>query len=704
MFNKKIISFFIISITFLFPFKIFAEENNLFDNNENKPNENISISTNAINLVDSNPKKFVFTIGSNVISSSEGEFTLQTPVVIIDGRLYLPLRFISENILSSNLNFDSQTQEITIKKNFTEIKLYVGQKIAIINGQKIAIENEPLSKNSTTLLPIKFFSQYFDLKINFDTNTKQIIIEENEKDINPPIANFNISKNEFTQGEPIIFEDTSSDIDGDFIIKSEFKIKELNLSDEKFENIIKKIPNGKFTILYRVLNNKNMWSEYIEKNITILENKAPEIINLKPTKSSIGRGEEFNIIYDYKNEDWEKISDEIWTYRFHNQDESKAKKGKPNRLFSEGNYIITLQLKDSFGNISQEKSLNLKISSKIVQTQLQYLAEKDITNTELENYNNKNYLEVFKPIENINFIDNNDILIMSDSPENVFEYGILYEEELNETSGRILTYHVNKLSEQKMRGAGIAIVVENLDEKNITFSLEKTGMKGPSDDPHEVGGKVLEAHFTGLSLWEDTIVQKKTSKIIYDSRKELNWKPNNLISMLSEFKTNGKIKIKIVAIGPNTKLEHIQNLPYLQRDQHPRGTFFVTERLVNIDTPRWDAMSVILGKDNSEWIVGKDKITNKETINKGNYGIEYRITINPKEDTLVILNCRGGAFRGFIGWNDGVKKSVSSFGPNDARYVGKLEANKPSTIRYMLPNGSASPVQIGFLPKSTWHR
>ena len=723
MFNKKIFLLILVAIFISSGIFAFADDGELFTNPQESPKveNNDMVNDNPVNtetteMTNNNTepvettaigKTFVLTIGSKTVKTNNGNLALINPAEVINGRLYLPLRFISENILGISPTFNKATSEIVLSKDGSEIKLYIGKKEAVINSAKTVIENEPIIKNNTTLLPVKFFTQHFSLNLRYDAATKTVTVSETVKvvkDINPPTAVFELPRTEFTQGEYVTFVDKSFDVDGDSIIKGEFRIKETNISNPDISALLKQTPEGTFTLQYRVMNSKNVWSAYTEQSIKVMKNQPPQILNLRLTKNSIGRGEEFDIVFEQKNEEWEQIVDSFWTYRYENQDPSKAKKGKPSRLFTAGNYIVTLQLKDAVGNLSNVETLNINVSSNVVQTQLQYLAEADITNTSLENYNNTNYLELFKPIEDIVPVDNNQVLIMSDSPENVFKYGILYEDTIEATNGRLLTYHVNKFAPDKANGAGVIVIAQNLDANDIVFSLEKTGMKGPSTDPHEVGGKVLETHFKAESPWQDYIIPVAESKILYDSRNHLNWKPNNLISMLSEFRTSGRTKIIVAAVGPDTKLEHLPLLPYLERDQHPRGTFNITERLVAINTPRWDAMSVILGKNDSEWVSGIDGITRLSTINKGNYGVEYKVTITPKEDTIVVLNCRGGAWRGFIGWNDGVKKSIVSLGPSDARYIGKLDANKPSTIRYMLPNGSASPVQIGFLPKSVWHK
>ena len=174
--------------------------------------------------------------------------------------------------------------------------------------------------------------------------------------------------------------------------------------------------------------------------------------------------------------------------------------------------------------------------------------------------------------------------------------------------------------------------------------------------------------------------------------------------MLSEFDVTGTVNISVVAVGPTTKLEHIPTLSYLAKDQHPRGTFPVIERSATIDIPGKEPSGILIGKDASEWVVGTDGITGETVQNRGNYGVEYKLTLNPKEDTLIFVNCRGGAFRGHVGWPDGVNRTVSSYGPHDARFIGRIKGGESTTIRYMLANASASPVKIGFMPESSWSK
>ncbi|MFC4804749.1 copper amine oxidase N-terminal domain-containing protein [Filifactor villosus] len=651
-------------------------------------------------------KRVVMVLGNKNATVNGQEVILPFPPQSIGGRTYLPLRFLSEQILGTAPSFHSDTGQITVDTGTMSATVTLNKKEAVLNGQEVQMPEPPIVRENTTLLPLKFFVDNFGLNVSYDPQKKEVVVTEELQGGTPPVADFEFVQSEYIQGQNIEIIDKSTFFDGDRMIAKEFALSDAPTAT--FNDVNKLVENlqaGTYEVLYRVQGRRKVWSEWVTKPLLLQRNQPPTITDVHVDNTDIGRGEGFGITYTQVNEPWERITDEIWTYRHENQDVSKAAKAKPEKLFSPGKYFITLQLKDAFGNVSEPYEIEVQVGTRIVQTQLQYFANSEgVINTPLENFNGTNYLELFKELDTLRFEDKPGLLIMSDSPENVYDYGILYEETVTPQRGRLLTYHVNKIPEPKSNGAGVVVIVQNMDVSPVSFHLEQTGMKGPSTDPHEVGGKVLETHFSATSQWETTMIDVGASAIVYDSRQHLKWKQNNLISMLSEFETSGAVKIIVAAFGPSTQVEHLPLLAYQPRDQHPRGTFNVIERATFVNVPGAQASSILLGKNSEEWVRGIDSITNEITENRGNYGIEYKITVTPQEDTLLFVNCRGGAFRGFIGWPDGINRTVSSYGPHDARYLGKIPGGESTTIRYMLANGSASPVKIGFMPRSLWDR
>lgn len=658
------------------------------------PNGGSVLNQKVVRLILDSPNAFV----------DGNKIKLDTPAKSIDGRTFIPFKFIAENVLETTPVYDAATKSLTISKDGKTVVLTIGKKEALVNGEKVMLESAPITENGATLLPLRFFIDNFDMTISYDPAKKEITIKKVIGVNNLPVADIEFGKDRYVAGEKIEFTDKSIDPDGDAITDHEFLTSlDFNKKGKDLNVLLKKAPAGEYVIKYRVKDAKEGWSEWIEKTLVLDPNMPPVVDSVELSKSSLGRGEYFDLSYKFTNEDWEKIVKEDWSYRHVNQGPSQALKIKPERIFSSGDFVITLTLTDEYGNVSTAFEKNVSVSDRVVQTQMDFLAENDKVNSTLENFDNKDYAKHFKNMDDISFVDNEGKLIMSDSPENVYDYGILYEELTNQ-DGRILLYHVNKIPSPRNSGAGVIMVVENLETVPVNFSLEKTGMVGPSTDPLAVGTKVLELHFTPNNPYGGYTIPPQEKAIIYDSRGTINWKPDHLVSMLSEYKTSGNIKLTVYSVGPNTGLEHLELLTYLPRDNHPRGTFPVTQRSVDVNIPGNEPTSIILGRGDSEWVVGIDGITKESVVNRGNYGIEYKVNMTPEEDTLVFINARGGPFKGIVGWIDGYPRTVNSFWPTAATYVGKIPKGTTTTMRYMLPNGSSSPVILGFVPESEWDK
>lgn len=629
---------------------------------------------------------------------------LDTPAVSIEGRTFLPLRFISEKLLEVQPVYDGASKTTTIIKDGKTAVLTTGKKQATIDGKAITLDSAPIVKNGATLLPLRFFVENFDMSISYDSAKKEVTIKKVIGTNTLPVAAFEFGKEKYIAGQKIEYTDKSSDSDGDALINYEWTTSlDFNKKSADINQLLAKAPSGEYIVKYRVQDSKKSWSQFAERTLVIDPNEPPVITSVNISKSSVGRGETFDMTHEFKNEDWEAIAKEEWTYRHSSQSPSQAKKEKPSRIFTAGEYVITLALTDTYGNRSNEIEKSITVTDRIVQTQLDYLATTDNVNSTLENYDNKDYTSVFKNMAELNFVDNEGTLIMSDSPENVQDYGILYEETTNR-NGRMLLYHVNKIPYPRNVGAGIIIVVENLEATPVNFSIEKTGMKGPSTDPLAVGTKVLEAHFSANNPYGAYSIEPGKKAIVFDSRGTINWKSDHLVSMLSEYTTTGNVKVSVASVGPDTRLEHMALLTYLPRDIHPRGTFGVTQRSLDVTIPPKEASSITLGSGDSEWITGIDGITKEQVVNRGNYGVEYKLNMTCEEDTLVFINARGGPFKGIVGWTDGSPRYINSYYMSTATYVGKIQKGNTLTMRYMLPNGSSSPVIVGFMPEFQWAR
>lgn len=108
-----------------------------------------------------------------------GEINMPEEPIIVNDRTLLPLRIIAE-IFEYEVYWDSKG--IITMNNATEdsIILSLNSNKIIVNGAIKEIDTYPILKNSTTMVPLKFFEEYIDAEIEWysDSSIANILIED----------------------------------------------------------------------------------------------------------------------------------------------------------------------------------------------------------------------------------------------------------------------------------------------------------------------------------------------------------------------------------------------------------------------------------------------------------------------------------------------------------------------------------------------
>lgn len=99
-----------------------------------------------------------------------------TPVLVGD-RTLVPLRFISEN-LGAEVQWDEETQTVTITANSIEIKMQLGKKEYTINGETKEMDTEAVSMHDRTMVPLRVISESFGNHVFWDDKGLIIISPE----------------------------------------------------------------------------------------------------------------------------------------------------------------------------------------------------------------------------------------------------------------------------------------------------------------------------------------------------------------------------------------------------------------------------------------------------------------------------------------------------------------------------------------------
>lgn len=285
-------------------------------------------------------------------------------------------------------------------------------------------------------------------------------------------------------------------------------------------------------------------------------------------------------------------------------------------------------------------------------------------------------------------------LIMSNSPESVKKVGILYSEKLL-GRGRLLFHHVNETNDADKK---LVITVENLTNVPQMFATHQCGLSKPEYNYLKAGEDVLVNYFNSVTS-RIFFLKPNEIKVIYDST-YIGWPVKTVLSGMIDVEAAGSVKITFAMLNEKDGVEKISQLPLLKRGIAPRGTFDCLTICQNIFLDRKGTFYYLIEEDPSKWIKGWDALNHEITINHGNYGIMYRITLIALRDTQVLICPRGGIFQGKVYWEDGelvtVKRPHVFKIIKEPVKIGELKRGEVRTFIYFLPNGSAAPVLIGF--------
>ena len=121
--------------------------------------------------------KDIKVLGVDSIIAKGKNFKFDTPPVIKEGRTLIPVRAITEG-LGANVEWNAETQQVTITKGEKVIILVIGSGTAVVNGEEIQIDSKSEVLNGRTVVPLRFIIENFGLKVEWDDETETIEIEE----------------------------------------------------------------------------------------------------------------------------------------------------------------------------------------------------------------------------------------------------------------------------------------------------------------------------------------------------------------------------------------------------------------------------------------------------------------------------------------------------------------------------------------------
>jgi hypothetical protein len=105
--------------------------------------------------------------------------TFAQPPIQIEGRMMLPLRGIFEH-LGAKVTWSPDTQTVVATKGVQEVVLWVNRNIATVNYRPVIMEIPATIIHNSVMVPLRFVSEAFGAKVNWDQHTRTVYISSGE--------------------------------------------------------------------------------------------------------------------------------------------------------------------------------------------------------------------------------------------------------------------------------------------------------------------------------------------------------------------------------------------------------------------------------------------------------------------------------------------------------------------------------------------
>lgn len=103
-------------------------------------------------------KEIILKIDSRIILIDGEPLVYDAAPVIKESRTFLPIRVIAEE-LGADVAWNEAEQTATITKDDLEIVIYIGQPFATVNGEPVALDAPAFIENGRTYLPLRFVAE-----------------------------------------------------------------------------------------------------------------------------------------------------------------------------------------------------------------------------------------------------------------------------------------------------------------------------------------------------------------------------------------------------------------------------------------------------------------------------------------------------------------------------------------------------------------
>lgn len=195
------------------------------------------------------------------------KITFDVPPQIIDDRTMVPLRKIFE-AMGASVEWNGDTQTITATKGDEQVIATVNSTTVYINSETKTIDVPPMIIDDRTLVPVRFVAESFGANVNWDGNSKTVIITTSDSISNVPDSfTYGYIKADFGQLNSNAEENGLEGLD-----------VYLDCTLEKIDLINNETSEAQLIGTVKDVDN-NTWSIYLNSTTFVKENEFDSIID-----------------------------------------------------------------------------------------------------------------------------------------------------------------------------------------------------------------------------------------------------------------------------------------------------------------------------------------------------------------------------------------------------------------------------------------
>ncbi|MFC5450894.1 stalk domain-containing protein [Paenibacillus aestuarii] len=555
-------------------------------------------------------------------------------------------------------------QAVSASSSF--ILLYIDKSEAFVNQDQIHLDAPATIIKGSTFVPAKFLGDSMNFNVEWSDATRTITMSPQGNLIVLDVDHKTVT----TNGINTPFDDVAAIVNGKLIVKLTW------LADYM---------GAKYTYNEELRRVEIVYTPPAEGIYVDQDSNSRPVAKFTTAKPTYRLGEPVKYVDLSYDPDAEGIVSYDWT-------------GNQEAFFKPGKYPVSLKVSDRHGHVSDVYTSYVTVVDEPYLSEVEYPIYmkpvggfiKSDWGTIWSHFNN------MEPIaKQVTQVTDRKLLV-SDSPEEFTEKGILYQDTIN-GKARLYADHVNG-TKQKMT---MAIFATNNSDKPVTIQTTNKGEVYPSVYANLIGSEA-SVDFLLNNVYDQKLTVPPHQTYVY--AKLPDFYPGQGVNLFYDVETDGELQMTFGVTDQRLTPTTVQELPYLAFNGHVRGSFPVSEINWKIDASSFTKTSVLTIGDNKTdpFVKGYDVMRKSDAENSGNYGVVYKIHADKPRKMAVMIMAKGGIFKGPFKINGEIipvpaSGVITAFDGMEvlARTTGTEDS---LDIEFTPPAGSAFPIDLIFYP------